>query len=154
VLPAPSRLSHQRREPPRYGEPKPGAPETPPDSDVRLHELIEDALLHLGRHAHAGVAHRDAQPRLRRPLAFELGLDADVALFRELGRVGEEVEQDAVDPDGIATQRRVAREAVDEFEAEPLLLGLRAISPIAFSRRRITSKSERDTVSVSASSRA
>ena len=82
---------------------------------VDLLELLEDALLVLGRDADAGVGHRDQEAAV-----LDLGPDAHGAGLGELDRVADQVHQHLGEPALVAAPARQVRRHVD-LERELLL---------------------------------
>ncbi len=85
--------AEQRGEPPHQRQAEPGAAHAALHRVLELAELLEDALLVLGRDADAGVGHRERD----RVVAGRPRAHPDLAALGELERVREQVAQDLRD---------------------------------------------------------
>jgi len=102
--------AEQAREPPAQGQAEAGALHLRLQGVPHLRELLEDALVVLGRDADAGVGDREHH---RRAPGVELGADADLAALGELERVGDQVAQDLRDLALVAVQGRQAERRLE-----------------------------------------
>src|SRR5271165_2525598 len=97
--------AHQLEQLFRDGKTKPCAAEPARDRPVSLAEFSEQLLLHLRRHADAGIGHREPHPR--EPAAARRthpDLDGNAALVGEFDGIADEVEEDLAQPGRIAAK--------------------------------------------------
>ena len=97
--------AHQQGQPPGDGQAQAGAAEAPGGGGVGLLEGVEQAGDLVGRHAHAGVAHREAQPQRVGIGAHQLAAQQHRAAVGELHRIAHQVQQCLRDPGRVAAQQ-------------------------------------------------
>jgi hypothetical protein len=112
------RPPHELDEPPGDREPQPRPPEAPGRRAVGLHEGLEQAGLHVGCDADAGVAHLETHDRSRLVRLRDRDPQDDLALLRELDRIADEVREHLAQPAGVSAQsaRHVVTDEAEQLE--------------------------------------
>ena len=121
----PDPSAHEAHQLGRNGEPEPRPTESPCRGRVSLRERVEDGGLLLRGDADTGIAHREVQRHRRPARSLPIHLEDDLARFRELQGVADQVHNDLAQPPRIATHRRgyVRRHVIGQLDA--LLMGAR-----------------------------
>ncbi len=118
--------AHQPKQAPADGEPEPGAAELARGGAVGLGEVLEDALLRLGRDAGAGVLHADLHRGAGVGFLTQRDAHQHLAAGGELDGVAEQVGHHLAQAEGVAAQRE-RRLRRHELHQQVQTLGLRRL---------------------------